>query len=108
MTSLPPIAPPRWNQGLYVNPSARDNALGALLVQKDDGLCYMRPIYFAIQVMIEGEKNYSQIEKAVCALMSVTTRFHYYLLPQKFIIISIKDTFPYALHHMGMSTRVSK
>ena len=72
LTSLPTITSPKWNQEFYVNPSARDNALGAILMQKDEGLGYMRPIYFSTQVMIEGEKNYSQIEQVVCALMFAT------------------------------------
>ena len=94
MTSLPTIAPSKWNQEFYVNAHVGDNALSANLMKKDEELGYMRPIYFASRVMREGEKNYSQIEQVVCALMFATTRFRSYLLPRKFTIISTEDTFP--------------
>ena len=47
LTSLPTIAPLKWNEDLYVNTSAGDDALGAILMQKDEGSGYMRPNYFA-------------------------------------------------------------
>ena len=108
LTSLPTIAPPKWDQEFFVNPSAGDNALGVVLMQKEEQSGYMRPIHFASRVMTVGEKNYTPLEQAVCALMFATTRFRSYLLPRRFTIISVEDTFLYALQHMGMSARISK
>ena len=58
--------------------------------------------------MTVGEKNYIPIKQVVCALMFTITQFCSYLLPQKFTIISIKETSPYAIQHSGTLARISK
>ena len=40
--------------------------------------------------------------------MFAMVRFCPYLLPKKFTIISVDDTFPYALQHASTSARISK
>ena len=40
--------------------------------------------------------------------MFATVHFCPYLLPKKFTIISVEDTFPYALQHASTSARISK
>ena len=97
VTMLPIISPPKWDKEFFVNPSAGDTYVGAVLMQKDEETGYMKPIHFASRVMTANEKNYTPLEQAVCALMFATNRFCSYLLPKIFTIISLEDTFPYAL-----------
>ena len=71
--------------------------MGPTLVQNDEAKGYMKPIHFANRVMAIGEKKHNPLEQAVCALMFATMRFFPYLLPKKFTIILVEDTFSYAL-----------
>ena len=77
-------------------------------MQKDKATGYMKPIHFASRVMTIREKKYSPLEQTICALMFATVRFCPYLLPKKFTIISIDDTFPYTLQHASTFARISK
>ena len=77
-------------------------------MQKDEATGYMKPVHFASRVMTIGEKKYSQLEQAICALVFAMVCFCPYLLPKKFTIISVDDTFPYALQHASPFARISK
>ncbi|MCO5574642.1 hypothetical protein L7F22_028431 [Adiantum nelumboides] len=108
LSSLPTIAPPRWEETFYVNPSVGSDSIGTVLMQKDGETSFMRPIYFVSRVMTSLEKDYTVIEQMVMALMFVVGRFRSYLLPNKFVILTIEDTFPLVLQHMDVSARISK
>ena len=97
LTTLPTILPPKWNKEFFINPSAGDTSVGAVLMQKDEETGYMKPIHFSSRVMTTNEKTYKPLEQAVCALTFATNQFHSYLLPKRFTIIFVEDTFPYAL-----------
>ncbi|MCO5611156.1 hypothetical protein L7F22_065406 [Adiantum nelumboides] len=68
----------------------------------------MRPIYFVSRVMTPLEKDYTVIEQMVMALMFAVGRFRSYLLPKKFVTLTVEDTFPLVLQHMDVSARISK
>ena len=77
-------------------------------MQKDEATGYMKPVHLASRVMIIGEKKFSPLEQAICALMFATMCFCSYLLPRKFTIILVEDTFPYALQHARTFARILK
>ncbi|MCO5611128.1 hypothetical protein L7F22_065378 [Adiantum nelumboides] len=108
LSSLPTIAPPRWEETFYVNPSVGSDSIGAVLMQKDGETSFMRPIYFVSRVMTPLEKDYTMIEKMVMALMFAVERFRSYLLRNKFVILTVEDTFPLVLQHMDVSASISK
>ncbi|MCO5598370.1 hypothetical protein L7F22_052465 [Adiantum nelumboides] len=108
LSSLPTIAPPRWEKTFYVNPSVGSDSIGVVLMQKDGETSFMRPIYFVSRVMTPLEKDYTVIEQMVMALMFAVGRFRSYLLPKKFVILTVEDTFPLVLQHMDVSARISK
>ncbi|MCO5603591.1 hypothetical protein L7F22_057742 [Adiantum nelumboides] len=108
LSSLPTIAPPRWEETFYVNPSMGSDSIGAVLMQKDGESSFMRPIYFVSRVMTPLEKDYTVIEQMVMALMFAVGRFRSYLLPNKFVILTVEDTFSLVLQHMDVSARISK
>ncbi|MCO5570537.1 hypothetical protein L7F22_024260 [Adiantum nelumboides] len=68
----------------------------------------MRPIYFVNRVMTPLEKDYTMIEQMVMALMFAVGRFRSYLLPKKFVILTVEDTFSLVYQHMDVSARISK
>ncbi|MCO5593263.1 hypothetical protein L7F22_047271 [Adiantum nelumboides] len=108
LSSLPTIAPPRWEETLFVNPSVGSDSIGVVLMQKDGETSFMQPIYFVSRVMTPLEKDYTVIEQMVMALMFAVGRFRSYLLPRKFVILTVEDTFPLVLQHMDVSARISK
>ncbi|MCO5598922.1 hypothetical protein L7F22_053021 [Adiantum nelumboides] len=77
-------------------------------MRKDGETSFMQPIYFVSRVMTPLEKDYTVIEQMVMALMFFVGRFRSYLLPKKFVILIVEDTFPLVLQHMDVSTRISK
>ncbi|MCO5583693.1 hypothetical protein L7F22_037606 [Adiantum nelumboides] len=109
LSSLPTIAPPRCKETFYVNPSVGSDSIGAVLMQKDGETSFMQePIYFVSRVMTPLEKYYTMIEQMVMALMFAVGRFRSYLLPKKFVILTVEDTFPLVLQHMDVSACISK
>ena len=47
LVTLPNISPPKWDQEFFVNPSAGETSLGAILMQKDEVTGYMKPLHFS-------------------------------------------------------------
>ena len=107
LSSLPIIAPPNWEQVFFVNLSVKDT-LGALLMKKDEMSSLMRPIYFSSRMMTGAKKGFNNNEKVILALMFVVTKFWSYLLPWKFTILTLEETFPTLLQHMDKSPRIAK
>ncbi|MCO5558087.1 hypothetical protein L7F22_011663 [Adiantum nelumboides] len=70
--------PPKWEETFYVNPS-----VGA---EKDDAL----------------------VEHMVMTLMFPIRKFRSYLLPRKFVILTLEENFPLVLQHMDVSACISK
>ena len=58
--------------------------------------------------MIGAEKGFSSSEKAILALMFAVTKLRSYLLPQKFTILTLEETFPTLLQHLDGSPRIAK
>ncbi|MCO5611300.1 hypothetical protein L7F22_065552 [Adiantum nelumboides] len=108
LASLPTIAPLKWDENFYVNPTVGNDTLGTVLMQKDSETSYMRPIYFSSRMMIGPEKGYTPVEQMVLALMFATQKFRPYLLSKKFVILTVEEVFPYVLQHMDVSSRISK
>ncbi|MCO5579011.1 hypothetical protein L7F22_032862 [Adiantum nelumboides] len=77
-------------------------------MQKDHETSYMRPIYFSSRMMTGPEKGYTPVEHMVLALMFDTQKFRPYLLPKKFVILTVEEVVPYVLQHMDVSSCISK
>ncbi|MCO5575588.1 hypothetical protein L7F22_029390 [Adiantum nelumboides] len=58
--------------------------------------------------MTTAEKDYSAVEHMVMALMFAVGKFRPYLLPKKFVILTLEEKFPLVLQHMDVSARISK
>ena len=77
-------------------------------MQKDPKTSFMRPVYFASRVMTLAERDYTQSEQMVLALMFVVSKFRPYLLPRRFSVVTTEETFPFVLQHMEVSPRIAK
>ncbi|MCO5563782.1 hypothetical protein L7F22_017430 [Adiantum nelumboides] len=106
LSSLPTIAPPKWGETFYVNPSVGGDSIGVVLMKKYDSC--MHPIYFINRVMTIAEKDYTAMEHVVMALMFAVGKFRSYFLPKKFIILTLEEKFPLVLQLLDVSTRISK
>ncbi|MCO5602428.1 hypothetical protein L7F22_056560 [Adiantum nelumboides] len=106
--SLPTIMPLDPQGTYYLCPSVGLDAFGAVLMQKDPKIAYMRPIYFTSKVMTQGQKGYTDIEQLVFSLIVAIRKFRSYLLPKPFIILTLKHNLPYAIQHMSISSKISK
>ncbi|MCO5581351.1 hypothetical protein L7F22_051324 [Adiantum nelumboides] len=108
LASLPTIMPPCFKSAFYVNPSVGCETVGATLLQQDPIGSRMRPVYFAIRVLLNVEKRYSEVEQAMLALMFAVRKFRSYLLHQPFVVLTIEPMFSWVSKHMSLSSRISK
>ncbi|MCO5597591.1 hypothetical protein L7F22_051670 [Adiantum nelumboides] len=106
--SLATIMPPDPQGIYYLCPSVGLDAFGAVLMQKDPRIAYMRPIYFTSKVMTQGQKGYTDIEQLVFSLIVAIRKLRSYLLPKPFIILTLEHNLPYAIQHMSISSKISK
>ena len=58
--------------------------------------------------MIGSEKNYTDVEQMMFALISIVRRFRPYLLSRSFVVLTVDHCFPFIVQHMHLSPRVSK
>ncbi|MCO5583604.1 hypothetical protein L7F22_037517 [Adiantum nelumboides] len=58
--------------------------------------------------MTTAEKDYTVVEHMVMALMFAIGKFRPYILPKKFVILTLEENFPFVLQHMDVSARNSK
>ncbi|MCO5603611.1 hypothetical protein L7F22_057762 [Adiantum nelumboides] len=72
------------------------------------GLCPPLKDKVKARVMTTAEKDYTAMEHMVMALMFAVRKFRPYLLPKKFIILTLEENFPLILQHMDVSARISK
>ena len=97
LSSLPTILLSCWEQDFYVNPSVGVDIVQALLMHKDPKTPFTRSTYFANRVLTAEEKQYTPVERMVLACMFAVVKFQSYLLPKKFIIMIMEESFPYVL-----------
>ena len=108
LSSLPIVKPPRWGETFYVCPSIGEDAIGVVLLQKDDKTSYMQPIYFSSKTMTLSKRGYSDVEKMMFALIFATRRLWSYLLSKTFVLLTIEHCFSFVVQHMHLSPRISK
>ncbi|MCO5574838.1 hypothetical protein L7F22_028631 [Adiantum nelumboides] len=99
-------------KGIEVDPS-KAKALIDLpspksLKEQDPHSTRMRPVYFASRVMSALEKDYTEAEFVMLALIFAVRKFRSYLLPKPFVILIVENLFPWVSSQMMLSSRISK
>lgn len=83
------IKPPCWDETFYVCPSVGTEAMGAVLMQKDQENSFMWPIYFSSKIMGKPEKGYTDVEQMMFALSFAVRKFRPYLLIGLFVMLTV-------------------
>ncbi|MCO5601206.1 hypothetical protein L7F22_055325 [Adiantum nelumboides] len=65
LSTLPIMQTPDWEKEFYVNPSVGDDAVRAMLLQREKESQYMKPVHYASRVKTLHERDYSEIELTV-------------------------------------------
>ena len=99
---------PNWEEVFYVNPSVRDDAIGAMLLQKGKGSQYMRPVYCASRVKMVAERTLSEVELVMVSVVFACRRFRHYLLPRPFVFLTSYTFLPQLINGVNMSKAVKK
>ena len=79
--AMPAMQAPDWEQVFYVNPSAGEDAIGAMLLQKGKGSQYMKPVYCASRVKSVAERALSKIELVMVSVIFACRFFRHYFWP---------------------------
>jgi hypothetical protein len=74
---------PNWKKKFHVHIDASNYVIGVMLTQNLDDTID-KPIYYASQLMIRIENNYSTIEKKTLAMIYAIKKFHHHLLGNNF------------------------
>ena len=81
----PPILQlPDPEKTYYLRTDASDSGLGAILMQRFDGL--LHPLAYASRKLNKAEQNYSTIERECLAIIWAVSKFDLYLFGKPFVI----------------------
>jgi len=86
LTTLPVLIILDWSRKFHVHIDALNYFIGAMLAQNHDDFID-KPIYYANQLMIRAENNYSTIEKEAFAMIYAIKKSHHYILGTNFTLI---------------------
>ena len=83
--TYPPILRlPNVKVTFVLQTDASNEGVGAVLLQEEEGFKY--PIAYASRKLLQGEKNYSTIERECLAIMFGIQKVHNFLYGQEFIL----------------------
>ncbi|MCO5552619.1 hypothetical protein L7F22_006134 [Adiantum nelumboides] len=88
--------------------SVNKETMGAVLLEQDPHSTRMWPVYFASMVRNALEKDYTEAECMMLALIFAVRKFRSYLLPKPFVILTAETLFPWVSSQMTLSSRISK
>ncbi|MCO5571616.1 hypothetical protein L7F22_025362 [Adiantum nelumboides] len=88
--------------------SVNKETMGAVLLEQDPHSTRMRPVYFVSMVRNALEKDYTEAECMMLALIFAVRKFRSYLLPKPFVILTAETLFPWVSSQMTLSSRISK
>ena len=86
LTSAPIVRRPNWELPFEVMCDASDQAMGAILGQRDEGKPYV--IYYASKTLNEAQKNYTTTEKELLAVVFALDKFRAYLVGAPIVIFT--------------------
>ena len=82
--TTPILMAPNWSMEFHVHCDASNIAIGAVLVQRVNGNIDS-PIYYAIRLLNQAEKNYSTSEREALVMVYLVNKFRHYLLANHFV-----------------------
>ena len=97
LTSTPIVRRPNWELLFEVMCDARDQAMGAILRQRDEWKPYVI-IYYASKTLNEAQKNYTTIEKELLTIVFVLEKFKAYLVGAPIVIFTNHSALKYLVN----------
>ena len=73
------LAFPAWDRAVYIEADASLEEIAAVLSQKDDESCILRPINFFSSALLSSQRNYSAGQFEAWALVAATRKWGVYL-----------------------------
>ncbi|WKA10552.1 hypothetical protein VitviT2T_028117 [Vitis vinifera] len=95
LTTAPIVRAPNWQLPFEVMCDASDFAIGAVLVQREDGKPYV--IYYASKTLNETQRNYTTTEKELLAVVFALDKFRAYLVGSFIIVFTDHSALKYLL-----------
>ena len=96
LTSTPIVRKPNWELLFEVMCDASDQAMGAILRQRDEWKLYV--IYYASKTLNEAQKNYTTIEKELLTIVFVLDKFKAYLVGAPIVIFTNHSALKYLVN----------
>lgn len=84
LASAPILVLPNYDKTFYVRTDASDTGLGAILLQKSEGL--LMPVAYASRALVDREKRYAVIERECLSIVWAINKFKYYLYGREFVL----------------------
>ncbi|XP_063587863.1 uncharacterized protein LOC134765248 [Penaeus indicus] len=75
---------PNFEKIFYVRTDASDTGLGAILLQKSEGI--LMPVAYASRALTDREKRYAVIERECLSIVWAINKFKYYLYGREFVL----------------------
>ncbi|RVW21273.1 Retrovirus-related Pol polyprotein from transposon 17.6 [Vitis vinifera] len=97
---------PNWQLPFEVMCDASDFAIGAILGQREDGKPYV--IYYASITLNEAQRNYTNIEKELLAVVFALDKFRAYLVGSFIIVFTDHSALKYLLTKQDAKARLIK
>ena len=86
LTTAPIVRAPNWQLPFEVMCDASDLAIGAVLVQREDGKPHV--VYYASKTLNEAQRNYTTTEKELLAVVYALDKFRAYLVGLDIVIFT--------------------
>ena len=104
LTIAPIVRAPNWHLPFEVMCDASDLAVGAVLRQRVEGKPYV--VYYASKTLNEAQKNYTNTEKELLAVVYALDKFRSYLIELDIVIFTNHSTLKYLLTKQNSKARL--
>ncbi|RVW92962.1 Retrovirus-related Pol polyprotein from transposon 17.6 [Vitis vinifera] len=104
LTTAPIVRRPNWDLPFEVMCDASDQAMGAILGQRDEGKPYV--IYYASKTLNEAQKNYTTTEKELLAVVFALDKFRAYLVGAPIVIFTDHSALKYLVNKKDSKARL--
>ena len=104
LTIAPIVRAPNWHLPFEVMCDASDLAVGAVLRQRVEGKPYV--VYYASKTLNEAQKNYTNTEKELLAVVYALDKFRSYLIGLDIVIFTNHSTLKYLLTKQNSKARL--
>ena len=104
MTTTPIVRAPNWQLSFEVMCDASDLAIVAVLGQREGGKSYV--VYYASKTLNKSQRNYTNTEKELLAVVCALENFRAYLVGSDIVIFTDHSALKYLLTKKNAKARL--